>query len=347
MRPIAVTLAFLASCSEYEIAKYDGVDVFYQDPPAAVDVLIVVDNSGSMAPFQEKLATEFDGFVSYFESAQVDYQVAVTTTAVAPSIPYGDCTPAIIDDLPAPGEIVDGTIITAETPDADDVFADLVSVGTCGSASEMGLEAAWIALGIKGDDENAAFLRNNAMLSVLIVSDEQDSSPRPVHEYLNDIQTQVKDPDIRDSFNLSGFVVTEVDNCEGDQAMNARVGTRYLEGIEQTSGVKADICADDYTARIEDLSIRAARMLDTFYLSKTPDVSSIVVEINDEEWPCQDGAWTYQEVPNPDGDDGLVPAIVFERTSVPPPASTILVSYYGGGGDPIDFCSEETTGTVP
>ncbi len=347
MRPLAFALAFLVGCTEYEITKFDGVDVFYQDPPASVDVLIVVDNSGSMQPFQEKLATEFDGFVTYFESAGVDYQVAVTTTAVAPSIAYGACTPAIINDLPAPGEIVDGTIITADTPDADQVFADLVSVGTCGSASEMGLEAAWIALGIKGNDENEAFLRDNAMLSVLIVSDEQDSSPRPVHEYLNDFQSQVKDPDVRDSFNLSGFVVTEVDNCEGEQAMNARVGTRYIEGIEQTSGIQADICADDYTARIEDLSIRAARMVDTFYLSKTPDVSSIIVEVNDEEWLCQDGAWTYEEVANPDGDDGLVPAIVFDRTTLPPPASTILVSYFSGGGDPIDFCAEEASGTVP
>lgn len=330
----------LAACSEYEIAKFDGVDVFYQDPPSQVDVLLVVDNSGSMEPFQQKLAAEFDGFVSFFTAANVDYQIGVVTTAVAPSIPYGVCTPAIVGDIPPTGELVDGIILTPDTKDADQVFADLVNVGTCGSGSEMGLEASWVALTEKAEI-NGDFLRPDAMLSILYVSDEQDSSPSPVRDYINGFQTEVKDPAIRDSFNASGFVVTADDTCTGDQAYYAHVGSRYLEMIEETAGITADICADDYTSKITDLSLRAARFQDTFYLSKEPDVSSLVVTVDAVEVPCDAGQWTFERVDDPEGGPDDVPAVVFDREQLPPAGATILVSYFTGGGDPLDFCPAE------
>ncbi len=332
----------LLACSEYDLAKFDGVDVFYQDPPAEVDVLLVVDNSCSMAPFQEKLASEFDGFVSFFTEAKVNYQIGVVTTAVAPSVAVpGVCPQAQIDAIPPVGELVQGVVLTADTPKADEVFAELVSVGTCGSGSEMGLEASWVALTEKADGANAGFLRESAMLSVLYVSDEQDSSPSAVHTYLNGFQTQVKDPAIRGSFNASGFVVTSVDKCLGEQANFAHVGSRYLEMIGETKGVTADICADDYSAKITELSLKAARLQDTFYLSKEPDTSTLLVEVDGVEVPCSSGRYTFERVEDPEGGAEDVPAIVFNHSELPPSGATVLVSYYQGVGEASEFCPDE------
>lgn len=36
-----VGLVSLAGCVEYEYASFEGVDVFYQDPPSEVDILMV------------------------------------------------------------------------------------------------------------------------------------------------------------------------------------------------------------------------------------------------------------------------------------------------------------------
>jgi hypothetical protein len=215
-----------------------------------------------------------------------------------------------------------------------------VNVGICGSGAEMGIEASWVAL-TDAAEANGDFLRADAMLSVLYVSDEQDSSPQPVRDYLNGFQSQVKDPAVRDSFNASGFVVTADDTCTGDQANFARVGSRYLEMIEETRGVTADICADNYAAKITDLSLRAARFQDTFYLSKEPSVGSLIVEVDAVEVPCDLGQWTFERVPDPEGGSEDVPAIVFDRMQLPPAGATVLVSYFAGDGDPVDFCPEE------
>ncbi len=57
--------ALVAGCSEYDIQKFESVDVFYQDASKAVDILMVVDDSCSMEPFQQKLGESFDSFMTY------------------------------------------------------------------------------------------------------------------------------------------------------------------------------------------------------------------------------------------------------------------------------------------
>ena len=76
--------------------------------------------------------------------------------------------------------------IQPTTPGAKDAFGKLVRVGISGSALETGIQAAAQALGrdadrttgqfISAPAENAGFLRNDASLFVIFVSDEDDSS---------------------------------------------------------------------------------------------------------------------------------------------------------------------------
>ncbi|MCB9796382.1 MAG: lamin tail domain-containing protein, partial [Alphaproteobacteria bacterium] len=76
-------------------------------------------------------------------------------------------------------------IIRPDTPNADEIFAELVAQGISGSGIEMGLEAARMALSeplLSG--LNAGFLRDEANLAFIIVSDEDDTSPYPVDSYL-------------------------------------------------------------------------------------------------------------------------------------------------------------------
>ena len=49
---------------------------------AKIDILFVVDDSGSMAQEQANLTTNFPQFISVIEQSGLDYRVAVTTTGV-------------------------------------------------------------------------------------------------------------------------------------------------------------------------------------------------------------------------------------------------------------------------
>ncbi|MFH1469148.1 MAG: hypothetical protein ABIO70_32470 [Pseudomonadota bacterium] len=209
---LSLVLAVLAAsgCTpDYEYYQFDATDVFVQNPTDSVDILMIIDNSGSMEPYQQQLGTNFSQFLTYFIEADVDYQIATVTTDV------------MIDSA---GEIR-GQVISPETENAEQVFSNIVNVGTTGSGYEMGLESAYEALtppNVVGP--NLGFLREEASLSLIFVSDEEDSSPQPVNDYINAFR-DIKGQRSRDVFNASSLVVVNEASCS---AYSTR-GDRYID----------------------------------------------------------------------------------------------------------------------
>ncbi len=318
-----------SGCSEYELIVWDSVDTFQQNPPESVDILLVVDNSGSMAPYQEKLGQNFESFLTYFVEADIDYHIAAITT----------------DITTQEAGRIQGPVITTETDNADAVFMDIVNVGVQGSGFEMGLEAARLALSEPNISmANAGFLREDASLSLLFVSDEEDSSPSPVNVYINDFQN-VKGQRDRDIFNGSALVVTDLGSCSPEAMDWSSESVRYVDVADQTGGVVGNICSDDFANIVTDLSLNVSRLEDTFYLSTTPQVSSLQVWVDDRLIDCSEGEWSYQLLVELDdsGEEVEMPAIVFHQSFLPPSNSRIIVKYNWGGGDPADFCTESST----
>ena len=333
MRFFALLALLGSGCVEYELQRFDGTDVFYQKPADKVDILLVVDNSCSMAPYQSALSSNFESFIQFFVDVDVDYHIGVTTTTVSKPPVWGSCTQQDINRIPDPGFLAANKYIDSETNKPELLFSQLVNVGTCGSGSEMGLEAAALAL---ANDQNSGFLRDDAELSVIFVSDEQDESPYGVNNYLNDYRSSKPDSG-RESLDVSALVVTDLAECNNEQVMaGASLGTRYVDVANQAQGVIGNICADDFATIVTDLSLNSSRLNDTFYLSSRPDLETLIVEVNGVEIPCSDGAWTYILESQDDGSE--VPAIVFTRESLPAPSSQIAIRYFDGEGDPAGFC---------
>ena len=176
--------------------------------PLPVDILFVVDNSGSMAEEQANLARNFEAFINALTSAQGnDYRLAIVTTDIdsrgrdgaelgglvqasfAGSAPFqliqqdsSDCRP--IAGLKHGCFRGSGArVITSAMARQDqiDAFRSAVSVGTCGSGMEQGLEAMKLALSRTAADcpGQAPFLRESANLVVVFVSNEEDSTSQP------------------------------------------------------------------------------------------------------------------------------------------------------------------------
>lgn len=319
-----------AACVEYNVDPADGVDVFTQSPADQIDILLIVDNSGSMAPYQAKLGDNFDSFIGYFVDGNVDYHIGITTT--------DDGT--FPETNGAAGRFV-GDIITPETDDADAAFRDLVNVGTSGSGLERGLDAALLALDDDMlDGDNAGFLREDATLSVIFVSDEEDGSIDPVNDYIDELW-DIKGQRRRNLFNASALTVIDEGECTPDQAAASSPGTRYVDVAEQTHGLSANLCAEDFGQIVSDLSLAASALTGTYFLSGEPRASSLTVTISPpeseeegEEIPCSDGVWTYTRV-----DDQ--PAVVFDPAEVPETGSRVAIRYMDGDGDPAGFCTGE------
>ena len=316
--PLLFLLPFLA-CPDYEVFhEMEQVDVFYQKAAEAVDVLLVIDNSVSMGMYQAELGEHFGAFLTYFIDAEVDYRVGVVTT----------------DVLKASAGVIQGDIITSTTEDASSVFAEIVNVGVTGSGTEMGFEAAFLALSEPNlSTYNAGFIREDAYQSVIFVSDEEDSSPLSVAGYVNHF-VEANDNQ-RNRFIASALVVTDREACaEGNESQE---GARYIAAAEMTGGVVGDICSTDFEDIVTEISLNASRLYSAFYLSASPSASTLSVSVDDETIPCTEGTWTY-ELRQVKGEDA--PAIVFDKEALPDLHSQIAVRYNHGSGNPDDYCDE-------
>lgn len=175
--------------------KIDPNDIDFEDTDAgvqapssgvcdAMDILFVIDNSGSMEPAQTSLKENFPRFMqvlSEFENEQgkqLDYRVAVTTTDVS----YTEASPlgGSIDYDGNDGALVTGCdlaepYVTRDLSDVATPFSCLASVGTSGSGLEMPVQALLMAL---ENASNKAFFREEALLAVVILTDEDDCSRR-------------------------------------------------------------------------------------------------------------------------------------------------------------------------
>jgi hypothetical protein len=195
----------------------DQVDVFTQKGAAKVDILWMIDNSGSMAAEQEKVADRFNQFFNQLIISQVDYHIGVVTSDPeeggvlrqfnGPAVENCTACRFITKDVPCDNPAVDVSglatesekeaALAAECP-AQLVFRRMIKVGIDGSSFEEGFTQAATALGARTIDqntgfptgeiptENDGFARTDASLYVVFVSDEEEGAKQdgsPVRYY--------------------------------------------------------------------------------------------------------------------------------------------------------------------
>ncbi|MBN2493692.1 MAG: VWA domain-containing protein [Deltaproteobacteria bacterium] len=176
-----------------------------------VDILFVVDNSGSMVGEQQQLAQSFSDFADVLDEkfGQDKYHIAIVTTGVYSNPGCQECgggrISSCINDTGETGRFQDrrGRIVDPNTNpptfefitdpsckiidssakktcfynEADQSGTVLVGVNGCGY--EKGLEPVRLALSPSSenghaDTSNAGFLRDDATLAIVVVSDEDD-----------------------------------------------------------------------------------------------------------------------------------------------------------------------------
>lgn len=155
-----------------DLAKWQLVDVSQAAPPK-IDLLFVIDNSDSMKEEQNKLAANFKLFVDELKKTNIgDLHVGVVATDAQPDAPLG--TLIRVDKKSR-------FIKTREVPQSifERQFASTIQVGVQGSSIEKPLEAMRLALSPKklnDPNHNGGFLRDDSLLVILFVGDEDDCS---------------------------------------------------------------------------------------------------------------------------------------------------------------------------
>jgi hypothetical protein len=288
------------------------IDAFEQDE-AVVDVLWVVDNSGSLNSERDRLAAQFDRFLSVLLRAGVDYHVGVTSTDLSPTT--------------GEGGRLRGTVpwIDRMTADPRARFRDAVSFPSDSDVLlEEGLAAMAAALTPPNTlGPNRGFLRDDAALAVIVVTDEDDGSLGPSDYYVR-LLRGLKGPGREANISFSAVAGPLPDGCipPGEELVfgsEADPAERYLAVVDATGGLFESICSVDFAPFVETLATNLSGLRLVFPLSAPAVESSIEVKVDGRTIPNDpQNGWTYSETDR---------ALTFHGRGIPPPGSEIEISY--------------------
>ncbi len=273
---------------QYLVTEY--TTDFEVRPERPVDILFVVDNSGSMDEERENLGQRIHGFLSEIDN--LDWQIAVTSTDVTGGNDYQN------------GRIVDftgdGLFVLDSSMDvnlAQQLFENKVTIKNkdtnplgipgWGDGNEQGIYATArvvdraVSPQDPEDAHNSAFIRDGADFVAVVLSDENENSEGKAdkvkyqpQEFLDRFNSQFTDPK---NFTFHSIVVMSGDeDCLTAGIHPHYYGTLYedlskLTGFGQPGGgTIGSVCEQNYTTQLSEIGKSVTDLAKTVSLQCAP-----------------------------------------------------------------------------
>lgn len=330
----------------------EQTDIFEQVSGQAVDILFVIDDSGSMCEEQDRLIENFQSFISQAEIWNNDYHIGIISVNVV--------NEAVMGKLNRGASNLTPRYIT-KGPNAQAQFAKLADIGCDGNsdAQEAAMQAAQAALSTpltsetgvscSSDSEcrsnknlcssstncpyycvegtcggwNKGFMRKDAQLEIVALSDEEDQSSGTPDFYV-DFFKSIKGYYNTNMMHFNAIVGIDDPNdaydgycMSPDESTGAADGKRYIDVAQRTNGQVGSICDPDYDVIMNQIGSVAFGLKVQFYLSRLADPPTVEVRVNDAL--CSTG-WRYDAPSN---------SVIFEESGscMPQPGDIIKIHY--------------------
>ncbi len=275
-----------------------------------VDILWVIDDSGSMKNQRTTLVNNFDRFIQELLKLKVTFQIGVISTNATDK-----------------GELRGNTtrIIKNSTSDPRAVFLENTNFAESRTRWEQGLRMMQLALTppLSTTGANAGFLRPNAALAVIAVSDEDDSSygdPSYYVRFLREVKGKGNENLI--SFSVIGGTTPAGCTPPGEAIFwgsLAEPAFRYSSVATKTAGIVGSICDTSFEATLTSIAQALSTLRRVFPLSLKPDPATLSVIVNDVAIPRDVvSGWQYR---------ADTQSIAFAGSYVPPPGASIRIEY--------------------
>lgn len=306
-----------------------------------IDILWIIDNSGSMESSQTNLANNFQAFIARFNQSSSDFHMAVgTTEAWMKQFNLGN--PSSGTTAADMAKIRDGAklsssvtthsgvfVMDKNTPNLSSVFQTNIKQGTNGNGDERAFES---FKQILNEPWNAGFRRPDAFLAIIIVSDEDDFSNSTtsliedynssklysVQSYVNFLDTYTGGTANGRNYAVSNISIQDT-ACLNQLAINAqKVNQRYKQLTSLTGGVQGSLCSN-FGSTLDLISENIIQLSSVFKLNREPIPESIVVTVDGVSVPQNaTNGWTY---------DSSNLTITFHGSSVPGANSAIKINF--------------------
>ena len=260
----------------------------------SVDILFIIDNSGSMGNFQELLSKNAQLFIDKFLDTEfIDYHIAVTTSTAGP-------------DITAPGEQYDvytgprdGELVTCEnlgektgyysysnyvdrnTPRGSECLQEMMRVGINSQTHEQFFNIPLLTLS-DPDIMKGSFYRPHAHLAIIVMTDSYNQSNTSIEEAYQFL-LNLKEGDERKIHYAAGLVTSRVSQykCFAEEE-DPPPGTGLIEMVNSfgSRGYHFNLCQFDYGKEVAYFTNHLVDSALTIPLNHLPDMDTIEVHYN-------------------------------------------------------------------
>jgi len=263
-----------------------------------LDILWVVDNSGSMREEQAALAYNFDIFINKFIEKGIDFKMSITTTDTRGN----NAGKPVKDSLT---KLTSEKLAENEQQFLQD-FANMIQVGTRGWGIEKGIKASEV---FSNQFANHHF-RKDAYFVIVYVSDEADQSNKTPENHLKQISKWKDNAGL-----VKTYSIVNISTPYNPSQYLVPGYERYEAMSNLTGGYISDI-NDSFHTTLENMGNDIAELSESFPLSQKPyDENVIKVFVNGSEVVS---GWEYDSQSN---------TIKFLSGSVPASNANINVAY--------------------
>lgn len=243
-----------------------------------VDILIVDDNSGSMAYEQKSMANRTANFLSILQG--LDWRIAVTTTdpsstskTNAPGVSISKISDGLF--IPIYG-LKDKYYIDSTMPAADAQYRLGMTLQRpeTGSSSEQAIYATYrtIERATLAGDKNPVqrdFFRPGAHFAVLVISDEDESANGTKNNPENLLKLVNTSWNGQKAFSWHS-IITKPGDKKCRDTYGATYGERYNAFSNLTGGVVGSVCETDYAQQLMGIASKIRNLVKTMTLSCAP-----------------------------------------------------------------------------
>lgn len=294
-----------------------GDDYWQQPSRPTVDVLWVIDDSGSMGDEQNSLAANFDAFISTAVALDTDYHIGVVSTDVESEWAgklYHCSANEFITDAQPEAEQRNQFRCNVKTADYSRPHSD---------SKEAALQAARMAVDYPNiGDYNAGFMREHATLYVIMVTDEEDQSDGTADLYV-DFFRNIKGVGNPDLLNISAITGPPPNGCD-----TAAANPKGYDAVQAVGGQFRSICTADWSDLISGLGLDVFNARRQFALGRPATTSSIQVQVCDDSSGTPVNCQTVpQDATNGWTFDASVNAVTFNGGAVPQAGEHVQITY--------------------
>lgn len=257
-----------------------------------VNILFVVDNSGSMQSYQETMARNIELFSNrFFKNNRIDYKIGVVPVYDSKYLDDQTVYRSGKRKMNALGELVplkgldsadrqNQLYITRQTLNPKKVLQETVVIGTqWGPEAEESFSPALAIADEKiNTEKNQNFYDQDAYLAVIFLTDADDVTPGLSGEDFYQKLIQLKQGDR--SKILIAAALPNINNNSNGCAKDGRGPIQSFPSLLAVSGaIYADLCSDNFGARLADFGKYLVQRVasERIALDFTPDIDSLQV----------------------------------------------------------------------